>query len=187
MKVIVGLGNPGKRYENTPHNVGSSVVGMLAERLSCNLRRSFRMRARIGKSRIGGEQVLVATPRTWMNESGIAVSAILRYHKITSEDLIVVLDDADLEIGRLRLRGSGGSGGHKGLASVAQHVGADRFARLRIGIGRSDHDDDLVGHVLRPFGSREQVIVDKVVGKAVDALVCTVECGLERAMNEYNA
>ena len=186
MKLIVGLGNPGKRYENTPHNVGSHVVERLADRLSCNLKRSFRLRARVGRAVIGTETVLLAKPRTWMNESGVAASAILRYYKIGREDLIVVLDDADLEIGRLRIRDRGGSGGHKGLISVSERVGGDGFVRLRVGVGRSDVSDDLVDHILRPFGDSEREAIDKVVDRAADALVCAVEYGTERAMNEYN-
>ena len=135
---------------------------------------------------VGDAKVLLATPRTWMNESGIAVSAILHYYKIDVSDLIIVLDDADLEIGRLRLRSQGSSGGHKGLISVSGHTGGDGFARLRVGVGRSDVSDNLVDHILCPFGNTERKAIDKVVEKAVDALVCTVESGTERAMNEFN-
>lgn len=186
MKVIVGLGNPGKRYENTPHNVGAQVVKRLAARLECKLRGSFRFRARIGRSAAGGVESLLVMPRTWMNESGSSVSAILRYHRLGPEDLIVVVDDADLEIGRLRIRRKGSSGGHKGLISVSQHVGSEEFSRLRIGVGRSNNGEDLVRHILHPFSALEREAIDKVVDTAVDAVVCLLEFGEDRAMNEYN-
>ena len=187
MKVIVGLGNPGKKYVNTPHNIGFAVVDALANgALSCGLKNSLRFKAKIGEGRLGAESCLLVQPATFMNLSGLAVGSILRYRKVTHEDLIVVLDDADLEFGRLRIKSSGGSGGHKGLASVAEHVSSDRFVRVRIGIGRDVGRGGLVNHVLRPFKSVERKGVDAAVERAADAVICVLRAGVDTAMNEFN-
>ncbi|MBT3295802.1 MAG: aminoacyl-tRNA hydrolase [Verrucomicrobia bacterium] len=186
MNVIVGLGNPGKRYERTPHNVGFATMDVLAERVGCRLRRSLRYRARSGKTILTGHPVLLVKPETFMNNSGIAVSAALRYFKARRDQLVLVLDDADLPVGRVRIRAKGGSGGHRGLASVIEHVGGDDFARVRIGVGRRHQEETLVSHVLRTYGTGEWQAIEKVVMCAADAVTRIVESGTEAAMNAFN-
>ena len=186
MKVIVGLGNPGKRYADTPHNGGFAVVDALAETWNCRLRRSFRFGARCGKARGNGEPVLLVKPETYMNNSGQAVGGLLRYHKAPPSDLVVVLDDADLPLGRLRVRACGSSGGHRGLASVIGHVGGEAFARVRIGIGRRGQEEDLVRHVLSAFSARDRPRADRAVDMAAEAVQCVLEHGVEAAMNRFN-
>jgi PTH1 family peptidyl-tRNA hydrolase len=187
VKLVVGLGNPGKRYQNTPHSVGFEVVDELAARLGCRLRRSWRFRAIIGRTRVGGEELLLAEPQTFMNESGLPVSALWRYYRLSHEDLIVAVDDVDLELGSVRVRPAGGHGGHKGLMSIVERVGTEKFARMRIGVGRSAHGRDIVEHVLSPFPAGERAVVDEVVRLAADAVLCMVEHGVDTAMNDYNS
>jgi PTH1 family peptidyl-tRNA hydrolase len=184
--IIVGLGNPGRRYERTPHNVGFATVDALAERAGCRMRRSLRFRARSGKAVVAGDPVLLVKPETFMNKSGHAVVAAMRYFKAQRTDLVLVLDDADLPVGRIRVRAKGGSGGHRGLASVIEQVGGDDFARVRIGIGRRHQDENLVSHVLRAYGTEEWAKMEQVVKHAADAVERIIESGAEAAMNAFN-
>jgi len=186
VNVIVGLGNPGHRYERTPHNVGFATVDVLAERAGCRMRRSLRYRARSGKAVVAGSPVLLVKPETFMNKSGHAVNAALRYFKAQRANLVLVLDDADLPVGRIRVRPKGGSGGHRGLASVIEQVGGDDFARVRIGIGRRHQEENLVSHVLRTYGTDEWSAIEKVIKCAADAVERIVESGTEAAMNAFN-
>lgn len=186
MKVVVGLGNPGSQYERTPHNMGFMVVDRLAERMGCRLRSSWRFHARMGTGEHGGQDLLLVEPQTFMNESGRAVGAILGYRKLTPADMVVVLDDADLELGVLRIRRKGSAGGHKGLMSIAATVGSDEFDRVRIGIGRGARGSDLVRHVLTSFGSEDVEAVRRVTEEAADAVLFLVEKGADAAMNRFN-
>jgi peptidyl-tRNA hydrolase, PTH1 family len=187
VKIVVGLGNPGKQYADTPHNAGFEVVNDLSVRLDCRLRRSLRFDARIGHAVRAGEPVLLVQPQTYMNNSGMAVAAVVRYYKADPRDLIVVSDDADLALGRLRVRVRGGSGGHKGLASIIQHVGTQDFARVRVGIGREKDGVDLVEHVLTPLSAEGRKQMSVVVDRAAQAVLCSVDCSVEEAMNRFNA
>jgi PTH1 family peptidyl-tRNA hydrolase len=187
VKVLVGLGNPGKRYERTPHNVGFNVIEGLAKGLTCVLKTSFSFNARMGKVFFNGEEILLLEPQSYMNASGPVVGSILRYNKAAPTDMILVLDDADIELGRLRIRAKGSSGGHKGLESVIQNVGSEEFARVRVGIGRSNDGRNLVEHVLTPFSKSERNEVDRIVTRAAEAVLCIIESGVETAMNRFNA
>ncbi len=186
MKLIVGLGNPGERYRGTPHSVGFETIDVLAERLGISLRRSFRFNARLGRAEVDGNDLLLVQPQTFMNNSGYAVGAILRYHKLGASDLIVVVDDADLKLGRLRIRAKGSSGGHKGLASVAEATGGGHFTRVRLGIGRGSGGQELVTRVLSRFAGEERAVMDGTVKRAADAVLTILRDGLDKAMNEYN-
>ena len=185
MKVIVGLGNPGREYENTPHNAGFAVVDELAVRLDCSFRKGFRFDAGIAKAMHGEEDVLLVKPETYMNRSGHAVASILKYKGAAAADLVVVSDDADLAAGCLRLRNKGGAGGHKGLASIIECLGTQDFARVRVGVGR-DAAGDLVDHVLRRYSAGEREAMGKVYGLAADAVGCILERGMDEAMNRFN-
>jgi PTH1 family peptidyl-tRNA hydrolase len=183
VKLIVGLGNPGRKYEGTRHNVGFDVVDAIAarHRLAWG---SAKAEALIAKWR--ETEALLAKPLTFMNLSGQAVGDLLRFFKIDVADLLVVIDDAALEIGRLRARRSGSAGGHNGLKSVIALLGTEEFARLRVGIGRGDGRRDLADHVLATFEPQERTIVVEAVGRAADAAELFVAEGIEPAMNRFN-
>jgi len=187
VKAVVGLGNPGREYASTPHSIGFEVIDRLAAEARAKLKASLRFSAMTGRLVVLETEVLLVKPQTYMNVSGPAVSAVLRYYKIEPSDLIVVLDDADLEAGRIRIRQSGSSGGHKGLLSVAESVGTGDFVRVRIGIGRGADGIDLVKHVLDHFGAEERLVMNEVVREAAGAVVSILSSGVDRAMNEYNA
>lgn len=185
MKAVVGLGNPGKEYANTPHSIGFEVIDHLCAGAGVKLKQSWRFSARTARLVAQDTDVLLVQPQTYMNASGSVVSAILRYYKIDPSGLIVVLDDADLETGRIRIKPSGSSGGHKGLKSVIECVGAVDFTRVRIGIGRGG--GDLVRHVLGPFSASERLLMDEVVKEAAAAVLGVLVSGVDRAMNEFNS
>ena len=187
MKLVVGLGNPGRKYEGTPHNVGFTAVEGLAQQCECRFKRSLRFRAHTARTTIGSEAVLLVKPQTFMNLSGEAVGTLLRYHKATPSDLIVLLDDVDLEVGRIRIRPQGGSGGHKGLTSIIQHVGTGDFVRIRMGVGRGRGTADVVSHVLSPFASAERDRVGSMTERAADAVREILESGVNSAMNRFNS
>jgi PTH1 family peptidyl-tRNA hydrolase len=187
VKIVVGLGNPGRKYEGTPHNVGFDVVDCLAQRSSHKLRGSLRFKAQTAKAVVGTESVLLVKPQTFMNLSGEAVGAVMRYHKVNPSDVLVLLDDVDLELGRIRVRSSGGSGGHKGLASVIQHLGVEEFVRIRMGVGRGRAEADVVSHVLSQFDSAQSKTVNGMIERAADAVCVVLESGVEMAMNRFNS
>lgn len=186
VKVVVGLGNPGREYAQTPHNVGFDVVDALAAGLEGTLRGSLRLKAHTGEVRIGDTAVLLVKPDTFMNLSGEAVAAVLRRSPATVEDLIVVLDDADLPLGHLRVRAEGGSGGHRGLASVIASVGTQAFPRVRVGVGRGDGRRDLVAHVLARPAREDRILLAQTVGLAAKAVLACIRDGVPAAMNAYN-
>ncbi|MGQ9661945.1 MAG: aminoacyl-tRNA hydrolase [Kiritimatiellia bacterium] len=186
MKVVVGLGNPGRQYADTPHNVGALVIDELAGRLVCTIRRNWRLKALIGKTVVNDIALWLVKPQVFMNVCGPVVAAVLRKAGIGPTDLIVAMDDADLELGRLRIRASGSSGGHRGLASVIENVGTDKFVRVRIGIGRGADRRDLISHVLSPFSLGEKERIRPAIERAAEAVVCVLESGIEVAMNRYN-
>jgi len=185
VKLIVGLGNPGKEYEHTPHNVGFEVIDALAERCDCVLRRSFRFQARLARTMLSGEKAMLVKPGAYMNQSGPVVAAMTCKLGIRPDDLFVILDDADLPAGRLRIRTGGSGGGHKGLLSIIDHLGHDQFVRLRLGIGRRE-GADLVAHVLTPFGADLRDTARMMIGTAADAVQYLVTHGAEAAMNKFN-
>jgi PTH1 family peptidyl-tRNA hydrolase len=182
VKLIVGLGNPGRSYADTRHNVGFDVVDLLAERHRLAWE-SAPAEALLAKWREAS--TLVAKPLTFMNLSGQAVGELLRFYKIDLSDLFVVVDDANLELGRLRARPSGSAGGHNGLKSIIEHVG-EAFPRLRIGIGRGDPRWDLADHVLSTFGREERDVIDRAVVRAADAVETFVSEGITATMNRFN-
>ncbi len=183
MKLIVGLGNPGRKYEGTRHNVGFAAVDLLAGRHGVTWE-SARAEALIGKWR--AENTLIAKPLTFMNLSGQAVLDLLQFYKIDPQDLLVIVDEAQLDLGRLRARPSGSSGGHNGLKSVIGVLGTENFPRLRIGVGRGDARRDLGDHVLARFDPAEQPVIDEAVQRAADAAETFVREQIVAVMNAYN-
>ena len=190
MKAIVGLGNPGLRYAGTRHNIGFAVADELARRAGLSFESApvdaliARWRAVHPGSDVG-EPVLIAKPLTFMNESGQAVGALIRYFRIDVADLLVVVDEVQLPLGRLRVRTRGSAGGHNGLKSVIAHIGED-FARLRIGVGRGDARRDLADHVLARFDSEEAADVERMTARAAEAAEMFITAGIAAVMNAYN-
>ncbi|MBN1871380.1 MAG: aminoacyl-tRNA hydrolase [Candidatus Omnitrophica bacterium] len=182
MKLIVGLGNPGDKYGDTRHNVGASVAGDFAEHHAISLRRR-KYKSFFGEGRVSGEELIIILPLTYMNLSGEAVSSVIKDKEIDLSNTLIICDDADLQLGDIRLRAKGSDGGHKGLRSIIYHLGSDDFPRLRIGIGR---DADLRGHVLRPFKKGELRLMAEVKERSVGAVECWIQHGIAPAMNLYN-
>jgi PTH1 family peptidyl-tRNA hydrolase len=185
VKVIAGLGNPGREYERTPHNIGFDVVEELRLQHAAEWSTSRRFKARVAKTTLAGEQVLLVQPLTFMNLSGASVASLLRYHGGTLNDLVVVLDDADLPLGRIRVKPDGGSGGHRGLASIIEAAGDGAFARVRLGVGRNANHD-LVGHVLRAFDTESWKQARVMTLSAAEAIECLLAHGVAEAMNRFN-
>jgi PTH1 family peptidyl-tRNA hydrolase len=185
MRLIVGLGNPGERYRRNRHNVGFFVIDVLAAR-SGSARAQVEDDAWTATARVGGEDVLLVKPLTFMNRSGVPLARLLPLHEAGPQDLLVVEDDIALELGTLRIRERGGHGGHNGLRSIIDELGTDEVARLRIGIRRGEIPDDLAGYVLADFLSEDVLVVQEVVGRAADAVECVVQEGLEAAMSRFN-
>jgi PTH1 family peptidyl-tRNA hydrolase len=185
MKLIVGLGNPGREYEHTRHNVGFQVAEELANRYRVTLKHHAKWKARAAKIAEIGDGVLLAEPTTFMNLSGWAVREIAAFHKLAPSDVLVVVDDADLPLGRLRMRTSGSAGGHNGLKSVIQELGTLEFPRLRVGVGRQP--GELKNHVLGRFSNEEKAEIDAAVKRAADAAEVFAKENILAAMNRYNA
>ncbi|MFS8906561.1 aminoacyl-tRNA hydrolase [Synechococcus sp. O70.2] len=186
LQLIVGLGNPGPQYANTRHNCGFMVVDQLAERWGIPLALEKQFQGSYGEGfALGGKRRLLK-PATYMNRSGEAVRAVLDWYKLDPRSVLVVYDDVDLPLGRLRLRGSGSAGGHNGMKSVIQHLGSEAFPRLRLGVGRPKGNQDMVGHVLGRFEPTEQAVLERVLRAAVEAVECCLQEGLRAAMNRFN-
>ena len=185
MRLIVGLGNPGAQYRGTRHNVGFEVIDVLARRLDLDFE-SAPADAVLARQRGPGARVMLAKPLTYMNRSGGAVQALRHYFRIEPEALLVVADDVNLPLGRLRGRKNGSDGGHNGFASIIAALGTGDFARLRIGVGRGDTRRSLTAHVLARFGADEQEEMEAAVERAADAIETFVEDGIDRMMNRFN-
>ncbi|MEX5215632.1 MAG: aminoacyl-tRNA hydrolase [Nitrospiraceae bacterium] len=184
MWILVGLGNPGSRYAMTRHNVGALTLKRAASSWSIPVRQAgARM---FGEGSIGSNRVLLAGPLGWMNESGPPLRALLNDHQVSPDRLIVIHDDLDLEFGRLRLRRSGGSGGHNGLKSILESLGTPDFCRIKIGIGRPAPGQDSADYVLEPFSDEEAERLPDLLERAVRSVECVVTEGIEVAMNRFN-
>jgi PTH1 family peptidyl-tRNA hydrolase len=183
--LIVGLGNPGPRYHHNRHNVGFMVVDALADAAKIPIRR-VEFRALVGKGEFSDERLILAKPQTFMNNSGQAVGALVRFYKIPVDHLLVVHDDLDLPFGTLRLRPRGGAGGQRGMASIMATLNTQDFARLRVGIGRPPGRMDPSDYVLHDFDPPEEEMLPALLSSAVDATRMFLQDGIERAMNEFN-
>jgi PTH1 family peptidyl-tRNA hydrolase len=183
MKLVVGLGNPGRKYDGTRHNVGFDVLDAMAGRHGLEWE-SAPAEALVARWRT--RSVLLAKPLTFMNLSGQAIGDLLRYYKIDPADLLVVVDDVNLDVGRLRARSGGSAGGHNGLKSLIGLLGSENFARLRVGVGRGDARRDLADHVLAKFDPQERTSVAEAVGRAADAAELFIAEGIGPVMNRFN-
>jgi PTH1 family peptidyl-tRNA hydrolase len=193
MKLIVGLGNPGYLYARNRHNIGFMCVSHLAKAHNIVFDRK-QGHARTGIGNIGRYKVVVARPQTYMNASGEAVSALLKRLNVNPADLIIIHDDLDLPVGKIRLRLGGSSGGHKGIDSIIARTGTRDFCRIRVGIGRPEADDSpappkeeaVIAYVLSDFTSEEKKIIDETIPKVSEAIAYLLTAGLTAAMNKYN-
>ncbi|MDP3787308.1 MAG: aminoacyl-tRNA hydrolase [Candidatus Omnitrophota bacterium] len=185
MKLIIGLGNPGRKYENTRHNVGFKVACALADRYNIRLNTKA-FNSFIGKGRIFSEDVMIALPQIYMNNSGEAARMMFLRKKMEPKDILVICDDVNLELGIIRIRPEGSSGGHKGLESIIDYLDSGDFARLRIGIGKDTGRPGLSGYVLSPFKKNEAKTLEGVIESAVECCEVWIKEGAERAANCFN-
>lgn len=185
MKVLVGLGNPGRAYADTRHNIGFMCMDTLARRHGVAFDK-VAMQALTASLTLGAERVLLVKPQTFMNLSGDSVGALIAWHKLTPQDVIIVADDMDLPFGHLRLRFKGGAGGHNGLKSIIERLGTEEFPRVRVGIGRPPGRQQARGYVLDGFSADEHAELAFVCPQVADALELAVAQGFEAAMNRYN-
>jgi len=184
--MFVFLGNPGPKYTGTRHNAGFMVGDALAKKCGVSINR-LKSKALTEKCRINGEEVLLVKPQTYMNLSGEAVRPLADFYKIPPERILVVSDEVSLPVGKLRLRAGGSAGGHNGLKSIIQHLGTDRFPRLRVGVGAPPHPDyDMADWVMAVFRNQDAVDMDAAAKRAADALECCVKDGIDKAMTLYN-
>lgn len=185
MKIIAGLGNPGAQYANTPHSVGFEVVDALAAAAGVAWEEKRQYRCLLAKTVVAGRPTLLVKPQTFMNLSGESVAPIVKYHNATAADLLVVQDDIDLAVGRLRIRKGGSCGGHNGVRNIIERLGTPDFARLKVGVGKDS--SNVVAHVLGKFDPATRQTMDRVVAEAAKAAAEVVRSGPDRAMNLYNA
>jgi len=185
MKIIVGLGNPGGKYERTRHNAGFRAVDALAKSLHADITRGKYL-ALIGTTRFDSEQIVLVKPQTYMNESGRSVAAVTRGFYAEVSDLIVIHDELDLQCGSVRVKEGGGHGGHNGIRSIIEHVGSADFTRVRIGIGRPAPDKDAADYVLSPFLAEEREAATEAISKAAEAVSVILREGAAAAMNMFN-
>jgi PTH1 family peptidyl-tRNA hydrolase len=183
--LVVGLGNPGDEYARTRHNVGAEVVEILAKRHGAMLKKG-KERARVDQVRIGPSLVALAIPLTYMNDSGLAVAALVRRYGVEPEQLVVVQDELDLPVGTLKVKSGGGLAGHNGLRSIKAHLHSDAFLRVRIGVGKPVSKEHGADHVLKKFSKRERTEIDVVLEEAADAVELIVSDGVDVAMNRVN-
>ena len=183
--LVVGLGNPGREYARTRHNVGAEVVEILARRHGATLKKG-KERARVDQVRVGSSLVALAIPLTYMNDSGLAVSALARRYGVEPEQIVVVQDELDLPVGTLKVKSGGGLAGHNGLRSIKSHLHSDAFVRVRIGVGKPVSKAQGDDHVLKKFSKRERTEIDVVLEEAADAVETIVRDGVDAAMNGVN-
>ncbi|MBE9127570.1 MULTISPECIES: aminoacyl-tRNA hydrolase [unclassified Coleofasciculus] len=187
-QLIVGLGNPGSQYNQTRHNIGFAVVDSLARRGQMSWSENRRFQAMLAEGTgVTGDKIRLLKPLTYMNRSGQAIRAAIDWYKLPAESVLIVYDDLDLPVGRLRLRLSGSAGGHNGMKSAIAHLGTQNFPRLRIGISKSGKDKDTVSHVLGKFSPQESQIVSEVLQLATDAIELSLKQGVEKSMSLYNS
>jgi len=184
--LIVGLGNPGAGYKKTRHNAGFLLVEELAARWQADWKNERRFHARLARAECQEHAVLLCQPQTFMNASGEAVGALMKFYRLPRTRLLVVVDDADLPLGGIRLRPGGSSGGHHGLESIEQHLGSREFARLRLGIGRREGAREITDYVLSRFDRAEAALMEKVFDRAAGQAECWLTGGVQKAMNQFN-
>ncbi len=185
MYVVVGLGNPGKDYTNTRHNIGFNTVDLIAKRNNINLNK-IKFQSIYGEGNISGEKVLLVKPQTYMNNSGVTVRDISQYYKVPIENIIVVVDDIDIDFSVVKIRAKGSAGSHNGLKSIISYIQGEDFPRVKVGIGKKHVNQDLADFVLSRFSRDEQIDIDISFITAAEAVESIIKDGIDTAMNKYN-
>lgn len=185
MYVVVGLGNPGKQYENTRHNVGFNVIDILGRNNNIEINK-IKHKALVGEGRIGSEKVLLVKPQTYMNLSGQSLLDIYKYYKVEPENIIVIYDDIDLDVGKIRIRKKGSAGTHNGMRSIIYNLQFDNFPRIRIGVSKPENNQDLASFVLSKFKKEEIEDLNDTLDKACLAIECIIKEDIDKSMNKYN-
>ncbi|SHI07298.1 aminoacyl-tRNA hydrolase [Sporanaerobacter acetigenes] len=186
MYAVVGLGNPGKEYENTRHNIGFDTVELLAQRNNININK-IKFKAVYGEGQIGNQKIILIKPQTYMNNSGMSVLELYKFYKIPIEKIIVVVDDIDIQFGTIRIKRKGSAGTHNGMKSIIYHLQNDDFPRVKVGIGSPKPGQDLAQFVLSRFSKEERQTIDHTIELACEAIETTINKDLNNAMNIYNS
>ena len=184
LNVVAGLGNPGAQYANTPHSVGFEVVDRIAAECSAAWEEKRQFKCLMTRATLAGQSVLLVKPQTFMNLSGESVAPVVKYHNATAADLIVIQDDIDLAVGKLRIRKTGSCGGHNGIRNIIERLGTQGFVRIKLGVGKDK--SNVVGHVLGKFDPETRAVMDRVVEAAAKAAAAVISDGPDKAMNSYN-
>ena len=185
MKVIAGLGNPGKEYENTKHNVGFRVIDKIAAENGIKVNK-FKYKALVGEGKINGEKVMLVKPQTYMNLSGESIKEILMFYKVPAKDFLVIYDDTSLPLSAIRIRQKGSAGGHNGIKNIINMLGGDTFDRIKVGIGEKPNGWDLADYVLSKFSKDDEPLILSGIDKAAEAVELILKLGTEKAMNQMN-
>ncbi|NLY44468.1 MAG: aminoacyl-tRNA hydrolase [Tissierella sp.] len=185
MYVVVGLGNPGKDYTNTRHNVGFNTIDLIAKRNNIDLNK-IKFKSVYGEGLIGREKVILVKPQTYMNNSGITVKELTQFYKLPVEDIIVIVDDIDIGFADIRIKAKGSAGSHNGLKSIIYHLQEDKFPRVKIGIGKKHPEQDLADFVLSRFSKEETPDIEDSISKAAEAVEAIIQEDIESAMNKFN-
>ena len=186
MKIIVGLGNPGNKFEKNRHNAGFMAIDRVAKETGINIK-TKKFDSIVGRGLIEKDEVLLVKPQTFVNLSGQAVSKLINFYKADLEDLVVIHDDADIEFGKIKVKKNGKSGGHNGIKSIIDTLGNENFSRIRIGIGRNGHYEDLKKFVLSNFDRLEANKFDKILSRVIETIIIIVRDGVDKAMNAFNS
>jgi len=184
--LIIGLGNPGKQYQSTKHNVGFRVVDRFAGKKGIKLKKRRLGKIQVGEGRIGAQRVVIAKPRAYMNRSGSVVKKLIKELEIPLDHLVVVHDDLDLECGRMKIKEGGGHGGHKGVRSIIEQIGSPDFLRVKVGIDKPQRPDEGADYVLSPFDNEQLPLVEESIAQASEAIEAIIVSGKDLAMNTYN-
>ena len=185
MYIIAGLGNPGKKYEDTRHNIGFRTIDALADKLNIKVNK-IKFKGLVGEGRIAAEKVILLKPHTFMNNSGESIVEILNFYKLKPEDLIVVVDDIDIEFAQLKIKKNGSAGTHNGLKSIVNLTGSKDFARFKVGVGKKHHNEDLANFVLSSFPAKDKKHIEDAIDACADAIIEAVSRGIDKSMNSYN-
>ncbi|AKI94424.1 peptidyl-tRNA hydrolase [Streptococcus agalactiae] len=187
VKMIVGLGNPGSKYNDTKHNIGFMAVDRIVKNLDVNFTEDKNFKAEIGSDFINGEKIYFIKPTTFMNNSGIAVKALLTYYNISIKDMIIIYDDLDMEVGKIRFRQKGSAGGHNGIKSIIAHLGTQEFDRIKVGIGRPNGRMTVINHVLGKFDKNDEIMISNTLDKVDNAVNYYLQTNdFQKTMQKYN-
>ncbi|HGA1065275.1 aminoacyl-tRNA hydrolase [Streptococcus agalactiae] len=187
VKMIVGLGNPGSKYNDTKHNIGFMAIDRIVKKLDVNFTEDKNFKAEIGSDFINGEKIYFIKPTTFMNNSGIAVKALLTYYNISIKDMIIIYDDLDMEVGKIRFRQKGSAGGHNGIKSIIAHLGTQEFDRIKVGIGRPNGRMTVINHVLGKFDKNDEIMISNTLDKVDNAVNYYLQTNdFQKTMQKYN-